>query len=255
MVYKIVFEYLGEGFYGLERQKNLTTVAGEFEKVLKQIFSKNLKVIYASRTDKGVSALNQVASFESEKVFDLSTLKYKLNRMLDYRIRVKNISFENKNFKANKNVLYKTYRYSLFLAPTLYPIEGQFCNLCYEPLNIKLIKQAAKMFVGTHDFTSFASSDCEKENKVRTIYKFKVKYKKHKKNNLSFRKLDFYITGNGFLQHMVRIICATLISIGTNKLNIKDINKIFEEKNRTHTNNTLDSKGLMLIDIKYKKNI
>ena len=253
MVYKIIFEYDGTDFYGLERQKNLKTIAGEFEKVLEKIFASKLKVIYASRTDKGVSAENQVASFVSEKNFNLDTLTYKLNRLLDNNIRVKKIEIANNNFKANSNVLKKTYRYSLFLAPTLYPIEGKFCSLCYTTLDIKKIKNALKYFVGTHDFSSFCSANCEKENKVRTIYKFKITNKKVNKNNLKYSRLDFYITGNGFLQHMVRIIIGTLINIGSNKLDANMLPQIFENKNRNYTKNTVSASGLTLIDVEYKK--
>lgn len=251
VVYKITFTYAGTNFYGLERQKQLKTVAGCFEAVVNKLFG-NVKVIYASRTDRGVSALNQVASFESDKTFNLNTLKYKFNRMLDDDIRVKLIEIAPLNFRANSNVKEKTYLYSLMLAQTLYPIEGQFSALCYQKLDIKKIKRASKQFLGTHDFSAFCAADCEKENKVRTIYKFKVEHKKIRQNGLTFEKLNFYITGNGFLQHMVRIIVGTLIDIGTGKLDAHSLPQIFSLKTRTYTQNTMPSKGLTLVEIKYK---
>ncbi len=252
MVYKIIFEYNGANFFGLERQKNLTTIAGAFEKGLNQIFAEKLKVVYASRTDKGVSAFMQVASFESDKKFNLETLKYKLNRLLDASIKVKAVEFAPADFRANKNVLCKTYRYSLFLAPMLLPLEGEFCAHCYKDLNIKAIKKASKFFVGTHDFSAFCSADCEKENKVRTILKFKITEQKIKDNFGTYKKLNFYITGNGFLQHMVRIIVGTLIDVGTGKIAVTDIPELLKSKTRTKTQNTMPATGLMLMEIMYK---
>ncbi len=251
MVYKITLEYLGTGFYGLERQQNLTTVAGTFESELNKICAAPQKVVYASRTDKDVSALCQVASFECDEVFEVANLKYKLNRMLNPRIRVKKVEIASGDFRANKNVESKTYRYSLFVGETLYPLETPFCAHCFEKLNISKIKKAAKMFVGTHDFSAFCSADCEKDNKVRTIYKLQVKQTKIK--NINGTRLDFFITGNGFLQHMVRIIVGTLVKIGKGELAPTDIPQLFKLTTREKTNLTLPATGLMLIDIKYKK--
>lgn len=251
MVYKITLEYLGAGFYGLERQQNLPTVAGFFEAELNKICASPQKVVYASRTDKDVSALMQVASFECDKHFEPANLKYKLNRMLDPRIRVKNVEIAENSFRANKNVLNKTYRYSLFVGETLYPLEAPFCAHSYEQLNVRQIKKAAKYFVGTHNFSAFCAADCEKENRVRTIYSLKVK--QTKLNCVNGTRLDFYITGNGFLQHMVRIIVGTLVKVGKGDLTPADIPALLTSTTREKTNLTLPATGLMLINITYKK--
>ena len=123
------------------------------------------------------------------------------------------------------------------------PLIDRYKTLIKYPLDIEKIKKACEVIKGTHDFKCFLASGSSVQDTVRTVYDIKIA----KKGN----NLDFFVTGNGFLYNMVRIIVGTLIAVGENRLDIEDIVKALDSGNRKLVGKTMPAKGLTLYRVVY----
>ena len=119
----------------------------------------------------------------------------------------------------------------------------KYCTHIAEPLDIDLMKNAAKHFVGKHDFTSFTSLKSKKKSKIREIYSLEI----NKENQL----IDIMFHGDGFLYNMVRIIAGTLIEVGAGRINADSIPEIFAKKDRSLSGPKAPYSGLFLYDVEY----
>ena len=244
MRYKITFSYDGSCFYGSQRQPGLKTVQGEIEKVLKKVNDKKVDMQLAGRTDKDVHAINQVAHFNLDKEPTLYGLKKVLNKDLKGEIFIKDISIVDDSFHARYDIKEKTYKY--LINTKEYDVfkrnyEYQYNN----KVDIKKIKQASILLLGTHDFRSFCKNDKEKENTTRTITDINIKESKG--------ILEISITGDGFLRYMVRNIISTLLLISEGKKDVSYINELLDSKGSIKALKPAPGCGLYLYDIKYKK--
>lgn len=242
---KLEFTYNGQNYYGIQKQKNKKTIQGEIENALKELFKQDLSLIIAGRTDRGVSAKKMVANFLVETKIEPKRISYALNALLPDDIRIISSEEVDINFHARHSVKQKTYKYCLYeskIKLPLFPFETQFKN----ELNFKLMKKAIKFFVGTKDFTSFASKS-EIVDKVRTIYKTKIT--KTKIDGINH--YSFYFTGNGFLYNQIRIMVGTLVLVGLKKIKPNDIKLIIDCKNRAKAGAVMPPEGLMLESVNY----
>lgn len=240
MKYLMTIIYDGKNYYGFQRQNNKPTIQGEIEKALDVLLKENIEIVGSGRTDAKVSAYKQTISFETEKIVDNSKFVRSMNGILPADIKVLDIiqSDIHARFTEKK----KTYLYKMYISEFAHPLHKN--RLTINPkIDIKAMKKFLKMLKGTHDFLGFKSSGNEVNSTTRTIYSAKLILK----NN----KLDFYITGNGFLYKMVRNIVGTMLKIGEHKIELKEIKKsIFKTYKSTYT---APSKYLYLYDIKYLK--
>jgi len=244
--FKIIFEYDGTDFCGWQTQKQgERTVQGEFEAVLSKIFKHPIKVIASGRTDSGVHARGQVISFKVETRMKPDEIKRALNGLLPADIAVHEASEVSADFHAQYSVKEKTYRYTILNRKVRSAfLRGHTLFYPY-PLNVTLMRKAAKYIIGRHDFKSFQAHDplrAERQT-VRTIKKLVIK----KEGDL----ITIDVTADGFLYKMVRNIVGTLLAIGSGQLPLEEMPKILKSKNRKTAPDTAPAHGLCLIQVKY----
>lgn len=241
MKYLINLSYNGSKYYGYQIQKNKDTVEGEIEKVLSKIFNTNINTIGASRTDKGVHALNQYCTFEVTKDLNSKKLLHSLNSLLSENVYVKSIRKVNDNFNVRYDVKRKEYIYKINMGE-YNPIEVEYTLQYCKNIDRKLLDEFINKISGTHNFKSF-TSDKDKTNYERTIL---VDYK------ISNKILYLRFESTGFLRYMIRNIVGLLIDINEGKKSITDIDKIFMYKNRTSLRVCASGCGLYLNKIEFK---
>ena len=241
MKYLVNISYNGNSFYGFQRQKVGSGVQNNIEEVLSKILNKKINIVAASRTDRYVHAYNQYFHFEIDKEFDVAQLKYKLNKIINKNIYIKNITQVSECFNARYDVKQKTYLYKINVGD-YNPIEKDYVLQYNKSINITLLKKAASKIKGKHDFKSF-TSDNTKENYIRDIKSIKI----IKDKNYVYVR----ISASGFLRYMVRNIVGLFLDINERKINIDEIEKIFDSKDRSKLNKPADARALYLEEIKY----
>lgn len=243
---KLEIMFDGRNYYGMQRQNNKPTIQGEIESALHKLFNEKINLIYAGRTDSGVSAHKMVANFFVNTKIETSKIAFALNQFLPSNIKIIKSEEVEQNFNSRTSAKMKTYCYSLYISKMELPVF-KFETCFKNNLNYKNMKKAIKYFKGTKDFTSFVSSGTDIENKVRTISK--VKLKRNIINSVEHFK--FYFTGKGFLYNQVRIMVGTLVLVGLNKIKPIEIKNILKLKDRSKAGSVMPPEGLCLLDIRY----
>lgn len=245
-VYKIVIAYDGTDWSGWQIQPNAATIQGELERILNLLLKVPTRVIGAGRTDAGVHAMGQTAHFRTDLLLSPDHLLRSLNGILPATIRVMDMATVPPTFHAQRSAQRKIYHYHLYLRPTLDPFRRGKVLFVRDPLNLPLLKQAAALFVGTHDFTSFsneASRGAASRNAIRTLYRVDVVEEE------GGVRLEF--EGNGFLYKMVRNIVGTVLDVAAGKRALEEIEKIFEAKDRKLASRAAPACGLFLMHVEY----
>lgn len=240
---KCEISYDGTDFHGFQVQPNQRTVQGELIKSIYKLTNEKVNIIASGRTDAGVHARKQVCNFTTNSSIPAVKWKNALNAALPDGIIILNSTEVELSFHSRYDVKEKTYRYHISNRENLNLFRRKYAWHCPYSLNIEEMKQASRIFLGEHDFTSFSSAKTEIENKVRYIYQSEV----WEENN----EIIYQITGNGFLYNMVRIIVGTLVDVGTDRIKAEDIEGILNAKDRNYACKTAPAKGLFLWDIKY----
>jgi tRNA pseudouridine38-40 synthase len=244
--YKLVLAYDGTRFAGWQIQPNATAIQEILEEAISPLVHEKIRLIGAGRTDSGVHALGQVAHFTVEKECDPTMLFRAINARIPYDIRLLSIEKVHDTFHAQKDARAKIYHYHLALEPVVSPFTRLYCLHVPYALDLELLRQACRFFVGTHDFTSF-SCECEKgacrRNPVRTLYRLDLVPEE------GGVRLEF--EGSGFLYKMVRNIVGLLIEIARGKMSIHDIEPIFAARDRKAAPRNVPAKGLFLVRVMY----
>lgn len=218
---KIKYSYDGSKFYGMQRQKDKITVQGEIEKVLLNVFNEKINLITSGRTDTNVHALAQVSNFTIKKEIPLYAIKEQINKTLYGKIKIDEISYCS-NFNSRYDAKYRTYVYHLKYEKDITPFEANYITaIKNENIDIDILNEKLKLFIGEHDFLLFSKKDKENKNTVRNII-----------NAYASKQNDTFIitiTGNSFLRSMVRMIVASCIYEDKieieNKLNLQKTKK------------------------------
>ena len=237
----MIVEYNGANFYGWQKQKGKRTVQGELEEKISFLTKEDVTVEGSGRTDKGVHALNQVATAEIENKIPLKNFKTALNKLLSDDVVVKKVSLAKLDFHPRFSAKKKTYEYRLDISKTKNAIDYQLITHYPYKINLERMKKASKLLIGKHNFKAFCSADTNVTNFEREIYDISIK----KVGNI----LTFIVTGNGFLYNMVRIIVGTLLEI--DKVGEENILKAFESGNRNLLGKTMPPNGLYLKKVDY----
>lgn len=237
----MIVEYNGANFYGWQKQKGKRTVQGELEEKISFLTKEDVTVEGSGRTDKGVHALNQVATVEIENKIPLKNFKTALNKLLSDDVAVKKVSLAKLDFHPRFSAKKKTYEYRLDISKTKNAIDYQLITHYPYKINLERMKKASKLLIGKHNFKAFCSADTNVTNFEREIYDISIK----KVGNI----LTFIVTGNGFLYNMVRIIVGTLLEI--DKVGEEKILKAFESGNRNLLGKTMPPNGLYLKKVDY----
>lgn len=242
--YKGLIQYDGSHYQGWQRLKNSeNTLQGKIEKVLTRLLEEDILVHGSGRTDAGVHAKGQVFSFQTEKslVKEAFFIK-KVNQYLPQDMAVLEIAEMPSRFHARLEAVGKRYVYTLWRAEYAPVFKGNFVHRIHEELDLKEMKKASSMLLGEHDFRGF-SHDKTKKSTVRCIKKIDWLE--------TDEEIQIIFEGNGFLQHMIRIIVGTLLEIGLGKKETACIENILKSKDRTLAGETAPAKGLSLEKVYY----
>lgn len=240
---KLILEYDGTNYCGWQRQLNGVSVEETLEKVIRNLFGEDIRILGASRTDSGVHALGQVVSFSIENKIPVYKIPGAINVRLPKDIVVIEAEEVDEDFHPIYSAKRKKYVYKIInrrVKPAL--MRNYYWHVGYK-LDIENMKKACAYILGEHDFSAFKSNGGSTLNSIRTVY------------SLDIVKEDDYITvsieGNGFLYNMVRIIVGTLIEVGRGRINPDDIKDIIESKNRQKAGITAKPYGLYLEKVYY----
>jgi tRNA pseudouridine38-40 synthase len=248
MKFKLVIAYDGAAYQGWQVQKIGTGVQEKIEAVLARYFPSAPRLHSSSRTDTGVHALGMVAHFEipkAENKIPVARLTLALNAFLPDDIRVLSAARAPENFHARFDATGKQYRYFIWNHPAMNPLlQGRAWHVP-RPLDFARLRAAAKLFVGKHDFKSFAANHpYAMESTVRTLTRCDVKK--------SGAHLTVLIEGDGFLYKMCRGIVGTLVQCGYGKFSPADVKVMFARANRCAAGMSAPAHGLVLWKVFYK---
>lgn len=243
--YKIVIQYDGTAFSGFQVQPEKRTIQGEIEKVLEFLLGTKTKIYASGRTDAGVSALGQVAHFDTEKVLNEKSFEGSLNALLPDDIAITKLSHVGLDFDARFTVKKKTYKYQFYISKYTLPLFDKTAVRINDYADVELMKEACKFLIGTFDFSSFVAAKSGKTNFVRTIFDAKIV---ESENGV----FAFEITGDGFLYNMVRIIFGTLVKVAYKKLEPKGVLDVILSKDRSKAGKTMAAKALILKNVEYE---
>jgi tRNA pseudouridine38-40 synthase len=246
--FKLTIAYDGTDFHGWQIQTNKPTVQGEIVSVLCRLTQENVQLHGAGRTDAGVHALGQVASFRTQSPLSAGEFQRALNALLPPTIRIVGAEEAGPDFSARWSAKGKLYRYRLYRGKVVPPMLWRYVLHYPFPLDEEAMKDATARFVGTHDFSAFAAStgsedDDKERNMVREIYSTELK------RTEDGEELWFTVHGHSFLRYMVRKMVGTLLEVGRGKLQPEDIDKLYELKDRSKSGPTVPPQGLFMVRV------
>ncbi len=239
--YKVVLAYDGTDFHGWQRQPHGRTVQGVLEEAVRKVTQKRTVVHGAGRTDAGVHALGQTASFRGAFKLPDDVLLRALNAVLPADVRIFSLEEAPAGFHARKSARSKVYRYRIVHAPQASPLDRRYVLHWPYPLDVRAMREAARMFVRTDDFTAFSSN--RDRTPVRTVRRSELRK--------TGPEIVYTIEAEGFLRYMVRTIVGTLIEVGRGRIAPAQVEEIFRRKDRTLAGPTAAAKGLTLVRVDY----
>ena len=242
---KLTVAYDGAAFAGWQCQAHRNTVQDTLEHAFQKISRTHIRVHGAGRTDAGVHALAQCAHVDlSDRRLSLERWINALNSTLPPAIRILRCQFMPQNFHARFSATGKLYRYRIWAAPILPPLEFGRAWHISSPLDVDLLKTAGKKFVGTHDFAAFAANRGKKEqDTMRTIRSVQIRR--------SGSRIAIEIAGDGFLYKMVRLMVGAITHVALNKMNVDEIVARLKAGHADGSRFVAPAKGLYLVKIWY----
>ena len=273
--WKLTLAYDGTDFSGWQVQPGESTIQGELQSALGRVTGESPLPQGSGRTDAGVHALGQVASFELQARIPAENLQRALNRTLPGAIRIVGARAVENSFHARHSAVAKTYEYRIFRDPVCPPFLTRYVYACPWPMELELLQQAARLFEGEHDFLSFAATDPDlatreraagaeftpeeesrkaeqaknvgKQGAVRTIFSSTWEARGSDAGEL----LVYRVRGNGFLHHMVRNLVGTMLDVGRGYRNVEGIPGMLAARSRAAAGPTAPAQGLFLHSVEY----
>jgi tRNA pseudouridine38-40 synthase len=241
---RMTLAYVGTRFAGWQVQPGRPTIQGTLEEGLSRMLQEQVAVAGAGRTDAGVHALGQVASFTTLRELPLHGLRRGLNARLPEDIRVLEAAEAAPGFHARGDARSKEYRYRLSRAEVVSPFEAPFVTPVRGRLDVAAMSRAARHFLGRHDFTSFCPAGCEQENRVRVVTLARLEE--------SGDEIVFTIRAGGFLRHMIRTMVGTLLAVGAGRIAPDGIEGILAARDRRAAGPCAPARGLTLMRVFYE---
>ena len=241
---KLTIAYDGTRFVGWQRQAEGESIQGLLEQVLARFEGAPVTVHGAGRTDAGVHALGQAASVSVAFDHDVRTLARALNAQLPEDVRVLDVSEAPPGFHARFSATAKTYRYQIRAGVVAPPFDRAFVWQLPEALDVGAMDRAARVLLGTHDFSAFQSAGSDTRDAVRTLTRSEVAPG-------DGGLVRYEVSGNGFLRHMVRAIVGTLVEVGRGRWSAADVAGILAGADRGVAGATAPAHGLVLVRVDY----
>lgn len=250
--FKLKIAYDGTDFHGWQMQGDKPTIQGEIVNVLQRVTQEKIFLHGAGRTDAGVHALGQVASFKTQSALGAQEFQRALNALLPPAIRIVGAEEVGPDFHARWSALRKTYRYRLYRGKVVPPALWRYVLHYPFPLDEDAMRDATARFVGMHDFTAFAASaDSEDEERVRSTER--EIYSTELARTPDNEELAFTVSGRSFLRYMVRKMVGTLLDVGRGRLKPEDIDRLFESKDRSKAGPTVPPQGLVMVEVQHQE--
>jgi tRNA pseudouridine38-40 synthase len=247
--FKLVLSYDGGDFCGWQVQRDVATIQGTLATAIRRVTGEKVLPQGAGRTDRGVHAMAQVASFSIASAIPAANLVTALNHILPGVIRVLEATEVSAEFHARKSARGKTYQYRIYRGDICPPFLARYVWHFPYPLKEDAMQEAARFVLGEHDFTSFRAVDPERRDdhgepgNVRRIF--------HSEWKRVGDELVYSVRGNGFLHHMVRNLVGTFMRIGKQTWRPEDLARILEARNRAQAGATAPASGLYLVSVDY----
>ena len=244
MKIRIDIEYKGSEYYGWQKQSSGNTIQNEVEMALKKITLEKINVIGSGRTDSGVHATNQVATFNLNKIINLKGLIIKLNKELPSDIRIKSYKQVSNNFHAQHSAINKTYIYKIKNKQIETVFEKGLVFYYKKPLDYKKMLKVSHYFIGEKNFKNYCKTGYSGESTIRFVQDIKI----YKKGNY----ISIKITGTGFLRGMVRLLVGAMLSYSNGKITLKDVkDSLGSSLKKLPINYSVPAHGLFLTKVKY----
>ena len=240
-VIRLILAYDGTDFCGWQRQPRVRTVQGEIERALAKIAGPRIPVVGAGRTDAGVHARGQAASFRSDLRLGDDDLRKALNSWLPDDVRVISARTVPAEFHARKSARSKVYRYRIIHSRLISPFDFRYALQWPGQLDVERMVEAARLFERRADFSAFSSNRLLQP--VRRVMRSEIKKRG--------REITYTIEADGFLRYMVRAIVGTLLEVGRGKITPGAIEGLFAGRKRSLRSPTAPAKGLCLIKVVY----
>ena len=243
----LVTAYDGTAYNGWQIQPSGITIEEILNRELSRLLNEEIHVIGASRTDSGVHAEGAVCVFDTASRIPADKFCFAVNQSLPSDIRVISSKETAPDFHPRKCPCLKTYRYSIWNDTFELPTKRLYTHWIHGSFDIEAVKKAAGYLVGEHDFKSFCSAGSQALSTVRRITDIRVVGPIRDGDRCKGGQIDIWVTGNGFLYNMVRIIAGTLIDVGQGRLRPEDMKTILEARDRSAAGQTAPAKGLTLV--------
>lgn len=235
--------YEGTRYRGWQRLTNTdNTIQAKLETTLSRILDEKIEIIGSGRTDAGTHAVGQVANFHCESMMSCEEILHKLRMYLPEDIGIYSCKNVSPRFHARLNAKEKTYRYRVWTSETPCVFERKFVHFDSRELDLDAMRGAADLLLGEHDFSAFCANKNMKKSTVRYIRSIQIQD--------THDELIFYVTGNGFLHNMVRIIVGTLLEVGRGERKVEDITQLFGAP-RSDAGELVPACGLCLMEVSY----
>jgi tRNA pseudouridine38-40 synthase len=245
---KVILAYDGTDFCGWQVQPDAPSIQGTLASAIGRVTGEKVLPQGSGRTDAGVHALAQVATFGTESVIPAGNLRIALNDVLPPSIRVLECLDVPQEFHARKSAVSKTYRYRMYRGDICPPFLARYVWHYPYPLDFEAMAFAAPLVEGEHDFTSFAAVDPERSrdenaSNVRTVLSSRW--------TSQGEEFVYEVRGKGFLHHMVRNLVGTFLLVGKKTLKPEDVTRILGARNRSAAGATAPASGLYLVEVEY----
>lgn len=241
--WKLILEYDGTAYAGWQRQPQHPTIQAALEEAIQRITQTPTPVIGAGRTDAGVHALGQVASFRSDRAMSPEEWRRALNGVLPMDISVRAAEPVADDFHARYSARGKRYDYRILNRPDRPALERTRAWHIPKPLDLAAMREAARVLVGRHDFSSFQGSPTETENAVCTVLRLDV--------DAAEDRVTLVVEADRFLKQMVRAMVGTLVEVGLGKREARQVQAVLEARDRRAAGYTAPPHGLYLVSVTY----
>lgn len=236
-------EYDGSSFSGWQQQVDVPSIQQALQSALGTVCDHPVEITGAGRTDAGVHAREQVAHFDSDAGRTERALLLGANSNLPPGVALRWVRHVPDHFHARYSAVTRCYRYCIFNRGTRSALASGRAMWVYQPLRLEPMVEAARMLVGTHDFSSFRAAECQAKSPVRILKQIEVQ-----------RAGDFVlveVSANAFLHHMVRNIAGALLAVGDQRKSPAWIAELLAGRNRSAGAETAPAAGLYLVDVEY----
>jgi len=230
-------------------QGDLRTVQGVLTNALNRIEGAEIVLYGSGRTDAGVHAEAQVANVVLQREISPEKLKAAVNGNVPNDVRVIDVKEVEDEFHARYSAKEKTYIYRIVNGRVISPFWFRYA--CHEarPLNLELMKESAKLFIGSHDWTAFSSAQTDSESRVRNITQLELSERCDRR--VPGRMIEIKVSADGFLRYMVRSIAGTLMAVGRREIDGHVVQRAIDSGDRSLAATTAPACGLSLVSVRY----